>query len=84
MTPAEKLPGADRLRWQCRRGMLELDYLLEAFLLNAYDDLPDEQKRAFIHLLGFEDQLLHNWLMGYEQPADSQILTMVETIRAAL
>ena len=30
-----------RLRWKCRRGMLELDLLLRDFLDSGYQDLDD-------------------------------------------
>jgi len=41
--------GADRLKWKCRRGLLELDIVLERYLqkhpsdpeLSALLDLPD-------------------------------------------
>ena len=43
--------GRNRLRWKCRRGLLELDLVLERFIptvkdedvqtLNAFLDLPD-------------------------------------------
>lgn len=36
-----------RLRWACRRGMLELDVLFEPFVDQAYDELSEEQKRYF-------------------------------------
>ena len=38
-----------RLRWQCRRGMLELDLLLSRFLDAAYADLTKQQRRDFVH-----------------------------------
>ena len=36
-----------RLLWQCRRGMLELDAMLQAFMDNAYDELTEQQQMAF-------------------------------------
>lgn len=35
-----------RLRWQCRRGMLELDELLEGFLNKTYVNMSAEQKQT--------------------------------------
>ena len=41
----------DRLRWQCRRGMLELDIVLQRFLHNDYQHLNDREKLTFSKLL---------------------------------
>ena len=42
----------DRLRWSCRRGLLELDLVLQRFLREEYPLLGDEQKQTFRRLLG--------------------------------
>jgi antitoxin CptB len=39
---------ARRLLWRCRRGMKELDVLLERFARERYEAAPPEQKRAFV------------------------------------
>jgi len=49
-TPLAEL---NRLRWHCRRGMLELDLLLEGFLDEGYTDLDDDGRRLFARLLDF-------------------------------
>ncbi len=77
------LPNARQLQWQCRRGMLELDLLLEAFLQRGYDGLTEAEQRLFIRMLDFEDQLLLDWLMGHVVPADRGICQLLEKIRAA-
>ena len=61
--------------------MLELDLLLEGFLANGYDDLPEGQKALFVRLLDTEDQLLLDWLMGYVVPADAETRQLVARIR---
>ena len=82
LEPGDAIPTADRLRWQCRRGMVELDLLLEGFLDQGYDALSDEQKTLFVRVLNTEDQLLLDWLMGYVVPSDAKIRQMVERMRA--
>ncbi|MCP3661510.1 MAG: succinate dehydrogenase assembly factor 2 [Gammaproteobacteria bacterium] len=77
------LPTADRLRWKCRRGMLELDLLLDGFLSSGYSSLSDGEKQTFIQVLEFEDQLLLDWIMGNVVPADADIGNMLIHIRAA-
>lgn len=46
--PAKEL---DRLRWQCRRGLLELDIVLLRFLEQGYNDLGQQEKQSFAKLL---------------------------------
>lgn len=73
-----------RLRWQCRRGMLELDLLLNRFLEIAYADLSDHQRIDFVRLLGYQDQIIYDWLMGQAVPADPTLRDLVASIRAAM
>ncbi len=71
----------NRLRWQCRRGMLELDTLLLAFLESGYDDLSQNDQGVFAELLSYPDQLLFEYLMGKIQPIDKAVAHVVEQIR---
>lgn len=57
-----------KIRWQCRRGMLELDILLERFLNKHFENLTESEKKLFIQLLEQPDPTLYAWLMGYETP----------------
>ena len=61
-----------RLRWQCRRGMLELDVLLGNFLEEAYLTLSTEDKSLFVKFLDSEDQDLFEWLMGIKSTNDPE------------
>jgi succinate dehydrogenase flavin-adding protein (antitoxin of CptAB toxin-antitoxin module) len=63
--------------------MLELDLLLTGFLETRYLDLDDKQKRAFTRLLGYQDQTLHDWLMGQAVAADRELRKLVPRIRDA-
>ncbi len=73
-----------KIRWHCRRGMLELDVLLLDFFEKHYAQLPREQQVIFERLLECPDQDLFNWLIGHEQPTDSGFAGMVERIRMSL
>jgi antitoxin CptB len=44
-----------RLGWHCRRGMRELDVLLERYLTHDYPNAPPLQKAAFETLLSLQD-----------------------------
>ncbi|UHD17337.1 FAD assembly factor SdhE [Thiocapsa bogorovii] len=69
-----------RLRWQCRRGMLELDHLLDRFLDLGYRDLDQAQRLAFVRLLGEQDQRLSDWFMSRKEPADTELGDLVRHI----
>lgn len=70
-----------RLKWACRRGMLELDLVLAPFLENIFPDLTDEDKQRFEKLLENEDQDLFNWFLRKGNPNDEDDLRIVEIIR---
>jgi antitoxin CptB len=57
-------PSINRLRWLCRRGMLELDAWLTRFLDSRYADLPAEQQAVFVSLLDQDDMALFDWITG--------------------
>lgn len=69
-----------RLRWACRRGMLELDLLFSPFVDQAYDDLSDENKAIFERLLSCQDPELFAWFMGHEECEDAELNSMVQLI----
>ncbi|MCU7904930.1 MAG: succinate dehydrogenase assembly factor 2 [Candidatus Thiodiazotropha sp. (ex Epidulcina cf. delphinae)] len=71
-----------RLRWQCRRGMLELDVLLEAFLKQHYVALSPRLKRHFVQLLELPDPIIHAWCVQGQQPEDEAFAELIASIRA--
>ena len=74
----------DRVRWRCRRGMLELDLLLQGFLDRGYDGMAPRELEAFDQLLEYPDNVLLDVLMGHMVPADKDIVCVVEKIRRAV
>jgi len=69
-----------RLKWACRRGMLELDILFLPFVEQAYHLLTNEQQATFERLLACDDPDLFAWFMGHEQCADTELNAMVQLI----
>ena len=57
-----------RLRWQCRRGLLELDLLFVRFLEQRYSALSVAEQVDFQRLLEQPDQTLLAWLQGQQEP----------------
>lgn len=72
----------NRLFWSSRRGMLELDLVLLPFLDNVYDSLPQEDKERYWRLMDEQDQDLFAWFLKRENPADPDLLKIVEIVRA--
>ncbi len=75
------LPSSPSIRWQCRRGMLELDMLLLPFFDTGYERLVTEQKQAFIDLLAFPDQEIYAFLIGRQMPDSLALQSIVQQIR---
>ena len=73
-----------RLRWRSRRGMLELDLLLNAFLENGYELLGSDLCIAFDILLDYPDQVLLDLLLGKTQPSDNNIYELIQKIRKSV
>ncbi|MDX1838219.1 succinate dehydrogenase assembly factor 2 family protein [Legionella taurinensis] len=69
-----------KLTWQCRRGMLELDLLLNQFLNRQLDQLNEEQLAQFEILLQQPDPVLYSWLMG-SAPANRDVEDIVRRIQ---
>lgn len=70
-----------RIRWLCRRGMKELDVLLERFVNSDYDSLNASQHEAFVNLLHYEDPDLWVLLMGRAEAETPEQAELVERIR---
>jgi len=70
-----------RLKWRCRRGMLELDLLLRPFVEEVYPTLSSEEKHQFHTLLDFQDQELLEYLMLQQNPEDNDLDHVIHKIR---
>lgn len=77
------LPPA-KLYWRCRRGMLELDLLLQGFLDSGYRAMDESGRRIFEEkVLQLSDQALHDYLFGNKQPNDKEVARVIESVRTA-
>jgi antitoxin CptB len=72
----------DRIRWHCRRGLLELDLVLKRFLENRLDGLDADQLKIFSELLDEDDNDLLDLAMGRVEPTP-RYRAVVEMLRAA-
>jgi antitoxin CptB len=72
-----------RLRWQCRRGMLELDAILQPFFERHFIMLTPSKQEQFERLLTCSDQDLFSWFIGSAKPQDPSLLEIINIIKAA-
>ena len=72
-----------RLRWRCRRGMRELDELLQRYLEQRYSSAQEKERRAFESLLELQDPILLSYLLGYQAPTDSELQHVITRITEA-
>ncbi len=71
-----------RIRWACRRGMLELDVLLMPFFDACFDDFSSKELNIFVRLLDCDDPDLFKWLMKHGRSEDNELAQMVDQILA--
>ncbi len=71
-----------RLKWQCRRGTLELDILLTRYLETCFEHAEQQEQIEFLKLLELEDTELLPYLMGQRQPEAVPMQQLVKKIRA--
>jgi antitoxin CptB len=68
----------DRIRWRCRRGLLELDLVLSNFLNKKYAALSEQQKDVFLEITSYPDNDLWDLLSGRAAPASPAIANLIE------
>jgi len=74
---------ADRVRWHCRRGLLELDLILARFMNRHYESLDAEARELFKELLEYPDNDLLDWALGKSMPAELRYRRVLELLRSA-
>ena len=72
----------DRLLWHCRRGLLELDLVLERFVSRHLNVLDASQTEVFKELLAYEDNDLLDMVMGRADPVNAQLNGVLNMMRS--
>ena len=68
---------ADRLKWKCRRGLLELDLVLQKYLEKHPDDV------TLFDLLDLPDNDLWDIVSGRSEQYETRFRQLVARLRAA-
>ncbi len=75
-------PELRRALWRCRRGVKELDLLLERFARARLPVSPMPERAAFLALLELPDPELADYLIGGVTPREGTLAQLVEAIRS--
>ena len=60
----------ERARWRCRRGLLELDIILQRFMDEHYMQLGEAELQQFETLLSLSDKDLWDMIAAKKMVAD--------------
>jgi len=72
-----------RLRWHCRRGMKELDIVLNRYLDRDYALASEQERLAFQALLDQEDPVIWTWVLGAESPPEGLLADVIHKLSIA-
>ena len=72
-----------RIRWRCRRGMLENDLVLSRFLDASADTLTEGDIANLDELLNMTDNALWDLVSGRTEASDAALAALVARLRAA-
>ena len=72
----------DRIHWHCRRGMLELDLVLNRFVERHFTALEPAKVAALNGLLARTDPELLDLVMGRAEPLEPEERAVLALMRA--
>jgi antitoxin CptB len=71
----------ERLRWHCRRALLELDLVFQRYWARVGDGIGEQDEAALERLLAMEDHDLWYLISGRTETGDPRLSGMVEQLR---
>jgi len=71
----------ERARWRCRRGLLELDIVLQRFVDKHYEKLDEEELGQFEALLDLADADLWD-MIALRETTDNNVEPVLRLLRA--
>lgn len=74
--------AAQRIRWRCRRGLLELDILLLRFVERHYGTLSAQERLTFDEILDMPDNPLWDIISGRQEAASEPMRAVLEKIKS--
>ena len=73
----------DRIRWRCRRGMLELDIVLQGFVAKHYMQLDEIELRHFDTLLSLPDNDLWDMITSKKKVEDIKLQPVLQLLQTS-
>ena len=72
-----------KIRFQTRRGLLELDLIFGRFMEKEFEHLNDDELTCLEEILAFQDQELLSLINGSRTTDKAHLVPMLEKIRRA-
>jgi antitoxin CptB len=72
----------ERLKWKSRRGLLELDIVLERYWAGAGAEMDEGEAAALERLLALPDNDLLDLVMGRVEMPEAHLRPLLEKLRA--
>ncbi|SFW24638.1 succinate dehydrogenase assembly factor 2 [Nitrosovibrio sp. Nv17] len=82
-TPRCDVKELERARWRCRRGLLELDIVLQRFMERHYPRLDATSLQRFETLLDLPDHDLWETIIRADMATDPELGPVLTLLRAA-
>jgi antitoxin CptB len=73
----------DRIRWRCRRGMLELDIVLQGFVDKHYMQLDEIELKHFDTLLSLPDNDLWDMITSKKKVKDIKLQPVLQLLQTS-
>ena len=67
-------------RWQCRRGLKEVEVVLNDYLERFFDSDPPGMQALFERLLKEQDADMFEWFTGRSAPQDAELAGYVTQV----
>ena len=71
----------ERARWRCRRGLLELDIILQRFMDQHYAQLDQQELEQFERLLSLPDNDLCDLIAAKQFNRDSDLQAVLDLLQ---
>jgi len=73
----------ERARWRCRRGLLELDIVLQRFMDRHYTQLSAAELQQFDTLLDLPDNDLWDMITARKEAEDKSLQPVLRLLQAS-
>ena len=70
-----------KVRWQCRKGIREIDILLSKYMEEIYQDLVDEQQEIFIEFIQQDTYEILDILVN-DKSFDTKFTNLVDALKS--